>query len=557
MNGKILLVVLVVLLIALSGCTSPPYICGNGICETDGGENQYNCPRDCGPPSDSGELEVEVVDANTRQPIENALVEAVYQEPGEAPVAKHPTDERGIVLFEGLPAGSYLVEASKQGYITNTVPVVIDVNQATKITVNLDKNLDGYCGDGNCGLNEDPFNCELDCEKVTYFSQGCKQLSVSECETYKLNYLKTVFQTYKEYHDAGDSLFLDYNHSVLQIIDNNDYCGSAVGLHGPQGNNYSFPRTVVGAGGGADTEFDRIREEFLRGHLIVDESVHGTQATRGIGLVYPEQEVQNTCTEVYTHLGEFLLFASENENPFLFERSSSCMESVIGHVELSSFCCWPQAEMLSGYWGLLHTGGNSEAERNSQKFISNSPTIGHAYLKTGGTEEAWVYGDITASLPFRERTADLECGFAEKKEIPCECPISTEGKVAVILKEGSTYDSPDLESTIQSFLNSVENDTGIQSAGIKRFNGIDFNEFDVFVEFINLSEDVNFFIFVGEDLPIFDVSGQNIGPSYGGSEYWTYLNFVGDLPPTRVDCADLVFSVIVPPFYSLDGLEFA
>jgi len=45
MEGKFFAIIATFLLVAISGCVQPP-VCGNGICET--GENQYNCPQDCG-----------------------------------------------------------------------------------------------------------------------------------------------------------------------------------------------------------------------------------------------------------------------------------------------------------------------------------------------------------------------------------------------------------------------------------------------------------------------------------------------------------------------------
>ena len=397
-------------------------------------------------------------------------------------------------------------------------------------------------GENQCATDA---NCLYFDENIVRLSQGCIGLTTAECNAYKLSYLQRVFETYKEYHDMGNQLFLEYNNSVLKIVNNNDFCNSAVGLHPPPSDKlYSFPQTVVRAGGGVNTEFNEIRQEFERRHLIVDETVHGSARTRGLALVYPEQEIQNSCAETYTTLQEFLLFRTHNRNPFLFERSSSCMESVVAMDGVSSFCCWPQASMLSGYWALLHFAGNTEARNNSLKFISDSATIGQAYLRTGGGKQVWVFGDITAKLPSKQYSA-LECGFAPKMGIECECTVPSENKLAVVLKENSTYDNTDLENIIMAFLDSVEKDTEIQNVGIKKFSGANFTEFDAFIESLNASEGVNFFIFVGEDLPIFGESGEYIGPSYG-PEDWTNLNFVGD-PPLIGGCVDIVFSIIVPP----------
>ncbi|MBN2067237.1 MAG: hypothetical protein JW744_02100, partial [Candidatus Diapherotrites archaeon] len=114
MKGKISLIALLILAVALSGCAQPRYVCGNGVCETAGGEGSTNCARDCGPVA--------------------CIEEGIGGISGTDSCCEGLTDSGVCGSLEGFCTCS-------DGFFVCT-----------------------QCGNGACGLGENACNCPQDCK---------------------------------------------------------------------------------------------------------------------------------------------------------------------------------------------------------------------------------------------------------------------------------------------------------------------------------------------------------------------------------------------------------
>jgi len=82
----------------------------------------------------------------------------------------------------------------------------------------------------------------------------------------------------------------------------------------------------------------------------------------------------------------------------------------------------------------------------------------------------------------------------------------SKNKLAVIIKNGGIYDTPEITSRLEDFLESVKNDLGVENIGICYTNASSLDELDQFIEKLYHEKDMGYAILIGRDLPITESS---------------------------------------------------
>jgi len=82
----------------------------------------------------------------------------------------------------------------------------------------------------------------------------------------------------------------------------------------------------------------------------------------------------------------------------------------------------------------------------------------------------------------------------------------SKNKLAIIIKNGGIYDTPEITSRLEDFLESVKNDLDVENIGICYTNASSLDELDQFVEKLYHEKDMGYAILIGRDLPITESS---------------------------------------------------
>ncbi len=366
----------------------------------------------------------------------------------------------------------------------------------------------------------------------------CFELSEEECNQYKIDFVKSIVDTYTDYHNNYDSLISKYNQDVLYIQwDNNLTIGGILGDFHRAPLYYPYSENILN-----NSQHEEISTEFKNKHLILRYDVHGYPRLAGMGLIV--EDIDSVSSRIYTTNEEYINFSFKEGSPALFVDSNTCGSEILWDPG-GTFCCQPQARLISKAWVYIDNDGASYVMQNFRRYFASEGTIGKSLLKT--SRRHWYFhGDITAHVPYKTNLTP-ECGWAEKQGIDCICnPDKSKNKLAVVIKEGGIYDNLDLINSITSFLSSVESDIVI-SGSLEKFPGNTFEELDSFIESLYYDLDVAYVIFIGEDLPYTQLHSGTGGVNlYGGQE-------LGIINNSRISigrweyCYDVAISYILPP----------
>jgi len=98
-------------------------------------------------------------------------------------------------------------------------------------------------------------------------------------------------------------------------------------------------------------------------------------------------------------------------------------------------------------------------------------------------------------------------GYYQKN---CE-PDPNKNKVAIVIAKVGIYDNERMSSQASAYFAAVKKDLGIDSAGLKKFNGTRMDNLDELQNFTSdlyFNDDVAYIILVGDDLPIGNVTNE-------------------------------------------------
>ena len=377
-----------------------------------------------------------------------------------------------------------------------------------------------------CGVEEEIMN-------LSRLFNMCFDLNEDECNQYKIDFIKQVVDQYTSYHNNYDSLISQYNEDVL-FINWDDECGvTSPSFHIEP----PYPYSILTVN---NTEHDRIYDEFENRHLILYYKVHGYPRVGGFGL---KLEDVSTC-DIYTTNEELINFSFTENTPSLFIDSTTCGNWILWNPG-QTFCCWPQATLISGTWSYFYLSGGYEVMNNFKKYFASEGLLGKSLLRTARND--WYFqGDITAHTPYAANLTPA-CGWADKQGIECICePDETKNQLAIIIKENGIYDNSDLISSINSFISSIYLDLGI-SGNPQKFSGTTFEELDLFIEDLYYNSNVAYVILVGEDLPVTQVHPETSGIELFGAQELGIVNNSRIVPERIIYCYDVAISYIMPP----------
>ena len=224
-------------------------------------------------------------------------------------------------------------------------------------------------------------------------------------------------------------------------------------------------------------------------------------------------------------------------------------------------------------WGYDYHGQSTPPK--DERFIHISSGASHTCgLRDDGTAVCWG-GDNRgqASPPVGERfvplrdnpraaeahqLSRLECERDPQtgKESRCRCIAAQEkSRLTVIIHEDGSLDTERIRQRTDLFLESVEDDLGIENIGISYFKGESIADLDSFIEDLFYDKDVGYVIVVGDELDLLR----------GGRMPWLEaldydLSLVGkdwNLPDGSINldafCREVAVSWILPPVQHSDG----
>tara|TARA_Y100000310_G_scaffold333695_1_gene411755 strand:- start:1567 stop:3429 length:1863 start_codon:yes stop_codon:yes gene_type:complete len=438
------------------------------------------------------------------------------------------------------PERERCIEQCTEDYQCDTT--IICTQNAPDDTCGLERSTSSY-GSNDVVLNFDPssgqvFGTSVLTELETILNM-CFGLTETECNQYKIDFIKKVVDQYTSYHNNYDSLISQYNEDVLFIEWDNslpDNIGSPVAGHTPNPD-YPFNLQQVN-----NTLHDIILGEFKEAHLIGSYLVHGWSRIVGIGLTTNNESSQ--YNEIYTTTQEYLNFSYQEGNPILFVDAKACGSSIVwdsGNI----FCCWPQTFLGSKAWMYSDIDGASYLQNNFRRYFASEGTIGKSLLKTA-RPDWYFHGDITSHVPYADNLTP-ECGWADKQGIDCICnPNETKNELAVIIKKSGIYDDANLISSINSFISSIYSDLGIMG-NIQKFSGTTFEDLDLFIENLYYNSNVAYVILIGEDLPITEaVEGKIV---LIGAQELGIVNNSRIIQNRNEYCYDVAISYILSPLH--------
>jgi hypothetical protein len=127
-------------------------------------------------------------------------------------------------------------------------------------------------------------------------------------------------------------------------------------------------------------------------------------------------------------------------------------------------------------------------------------------------------------------------------------PNPLKGKVAVIIVKGGTFDNERISLHVSEYFDSVKKDLGIETAGLKKFDGTTMDDMDMFVDELYMKDDVGYIILLGDDFPANYTSDfyENDNIFYLANSKLECVNGDCDMswPP---GCKDIAISFILPP----------
>ena len=124
----------------------------------------------------------------------------------------------------------------------------------------------------------------------------------------------------------------------------------------------------------------------------------------------------------------------------------------------------------------------------------------------------------------------------------CE-PEPEKNKVAVVIAEDGIYDTSVISSQVLEYYEAVKKDLDIENAGLEKFDGTTINELDKFIDGLYLEENVAYVVLIGDDLPVADVSEDDLSNLAAIYEKLECVNRERCFNA----CNDLAVSYILPP----------
>jgi len=124
----------------------------------------------------------------------------------------------------------------------------------------------------------------------------------------------------------------------------------------------------------------------------------------------------------------------------------------------------------------------------------------------------------------------------------CE-PEPEKNKVAVVIAEDGIYDTSVISSQVLEYYEAVKKDLDIDNAGLEKFDGTTINELDKFIDELYLEENVAYVVLIGDDLPVADVSKDDLSNLAAIYEKLQCVNRERCFNA----CNDLAVSYILPP----------
>jgi len=154
-------------------------------------------------------------------------------------------------------------------------------------------------------------------------------------------------------------------------------------------------------------------------------------------------------------------------------------------------------------------------------------------------------------------TSKLACTINPEtgKNSTCICIVNeNKNKFTVILKKNGILDNNLIRQKLNSFLDSVRNDIGLENVGISYFEGSTISQLDQFVENLYYQKDVGYAIIIGDDLaPDLDINKID--------EILALVGRLRNLPDGQLnpdaECKDIAFSWILQPTLLTDEQDIA
>jgi len=126
----------------------------------------------------------------------------------------------------------------------------------------------------------------------------------------------------------------------------------------------------------------------------------------------------------------------------------------------------------------------------------------------------------------------------------CYCePNKDKNKIAVVVKQGSLYDSSLIDSRVLTYFKAVKKDLNIENAGFKKFEGSTIEELDKFIDSLYLNDGAGYVILIGDDLPVADVTVANMSNLHAIYDKLSCVKKDCD----SLSCHDVAISYILPP----------
>jgi hypothetical protein len=395
----------------------------------------------------------------------------------------------------------------------------------------------GICQQDNCLDN-------LFLKNTSFFvTRGWFGLSITECEQYKINFVKQIIDTYQYYHSNYASIILEYPEKIIGVNWDNSLSGGDISLAPDRFTSLPYNLTLL-----KNSQYEEIFNEFKKKALFISINVHGWVNTVSLGLT--DNLSFPTLTTTFS---SFLSFVELYGNPALFFDSVACQSNIVSNSNIS-FCCWPQTFLISGVWAYYLKNYDDFG-----KFFASEKTIGKTLLKIPSSQNPIIFGDITSHAPFKANSSkNCEESNKEKTNTPCFCPPQNDkDKMALIINGNGIYNNPKLISSLNSFILALYYDLQINGS-IQKFYGKNFSELNLFIKKLYSEKNISQIIFIGEDFPIFIKTIEAEGDPIQIIISQEALNQLGRMDNSNIThkvCFDIVFSFILPPFNKIETTE--
>ena len=100
----------------------------------------------------------------------------------------------------------------------------------------------------------------------------------------------------------------------------------------------------------------------------------------------------------------------------------------------------------------------------------------------------------------------------------------SKNKLAIIIKNGGIYDTPEITSRLEDFLESVKNDLDVENISICYTNASSLDELDQFVEKLYHEKDMRYAILIGKKLFLKD--------NVTSTSIWDKLHYIKEKEPS-------------------------